>query len=246
MALSVVSTLNHHQAINQDDLAHSLAEHYDRSRGYGLATWHILSRIKNGENWRDVAPDAFKGTGSFGNGAAVRAGPIGAYFATDLDAVIANARLSAEVTHAHPEAIAGAIAVAVAAALAWQSNDKVHTRQTFLEELLPFVPESDVKQGIVRARDLPSTTTAYSAAAELGNGSQVSCQDTVPFALWCAAECLRNYENAIWLTLQGLGDSDTNCAIVGSIVALSAPPETIPAVWQHNREPLPNWTFSEE
>lgn len=42
-----------------------------------------------------------------------------------------------------------------------------------------------------------------------------------------------------WLSLQGLsiGDADTNCAIVGGIVALSAP-GGIPAEWLARREPL--------
>jgi ADP-ribosylglycohydrolase len=64
------------------------------------------------------------GKGSFGNGAAMRAAPIGAYFADDLEAAAENARRSADVTHAHPEAICGAIAVAIAAACAWRRRDE--------------------------------------------------------------------------------------------------------------------------
>jgi hypothetical protein len=50
---------------------------------------------------------------------------------------------------------------------------------------------------------------------------------------------LDNYEEAMWTTVTGLGDCDTTCAIVGSIVALSAGRETIPPAWQDAREPLP-------
>ena len=35
-------------------------------------------------------------------------------------------------------------------------------------------------------------------------------------------------EDALWLTVSGLGDRDTTCAIVGSIVVLSAGIESIP------------------
>ncbi len=45
----------------------------------------------------------FSGLGSFGNGAAMRAAPLGAWFAGDVETVIQQAILSAEVTHAHPE-----------------------------------------------------------------------------------------------------------------------------------------------
>ncbi len=66
----------------------------------------------------------------------------------------------------------------------------------------------------------------------------MTAQDTVPFALWCAARHLQNYHEAMFTTLEGDGDSDTNCAIVGSIVALRVGAEGIPASWLNSREPL--------
>ncbi len=75
----------------------------------------------------------------------------------------------------------------------------------------------------------------------LGNGSGVSAQDTVPFALWCAAQHLDDYEAALWLTASGLGDIDTNCAIVGGIVVMSTGLEGVPRSWLLSREPLPDW-----
>lgn len=49
---------------------------------------------------------------------------------------------------------------------------------------------------------------------------------------------MENFEEAMWLTVSGLGDRDTTCAIVGSIVALYADSKTIPKDWHENREPL--------
>jgi hypothetical protein len=54
----------------------------------------------------------------------------------------------------------------------------------------------------------------------LGNGTNVTSQDTVPFALWCAARHLHDYEEALWTIVAGLGDRDTTCGIVGIIIAL--------------------------
>lgn len=42
----------------------------------------------------------------------MRVAPLGAYFADDLDTVVKQSRLSAEVTHAHPEGIAGGVVAA--------------------------------------------------------------------------------------------------------------------------------------
>ena len=80
----------------------------------------------------------------------------------------------------------------------------------------------------------------------LGSGDGATAQDTVPFVLWCAGECLDDYEEALWLTVSGLGDRDTTCAMVGGIVALSAGEGSIPVGWRQAREPLPRWPFQEQ
>ena len=77
------------------------------------------------------------------------------------------------------------------------------------------------------------------AALVLGNGSRVSAEDTVPFALWCAARFFDDYETALWSTVSAGGDMDTNCAIVGGIVAISAQARGIPSEWLTAREALP-------
>ncbi len=248
MALSVYAILRQHGGVEQAALARSFAAHFDRRRGYGAGMFFMLPRIRRGEDWRALAAGLFDGTGSFGNGAAMRIAPVGGYFADDLDAVSEQARRAAAVTHTHPEAAAGAIAAAAAGALAWQAAQAGERpdRADFVARVLPHVPESVVREGLVRARDLPPGTRVAQAVAALGNGSRVSCQDTLPFTLWCAGEHLDDYEEAIWLTLSGGGDADTTCAIVGGIVALYVGPAGIPGEWLARREPLPDWAFEGE
>src|SRR3954469_8204964 len=120
MGISVLETLRRHRGIDQDHLARSFAERHDPSRGYGAAMHGLLVRFREGEPWHEAASRLFDGEGSYGNGAAMRVAPVGAYFADDVDAAVAHARRSAVVTHTHPEAVAGAIAVAAAAAWAWR------------------------------------------------------------------------------------------------------------------------------
>ena len=248
MALSIFSILRQSREIDRDRLAKSFAERYDGRRGYGPAMHRLLPRILEGAPWKDAASSLFAGQGSFGNGSAMRVAPVGSYFADDLDAAAENARRSAEVTHAHPEAAAGAIAVAVAAGVAGQlrESDSIPTRQEFIDRVLPFVPPSAVHDGVARARKLLPDTPVRKAVSALGNGSRVTCQDTVPFVLWCAGERLDNYEEALWLTVSGGGDMDTTCAMVGGIVATYTGADGIPAAWLANREPLPDWPFEEQ
>lgn len=248
MALSIVSILRQHNGIEQEHLARSFAERFMQQpgRGYGPAMHRLLPRIHGGASWHTAAYELFGGQGSFGNGAAMRVAPLGAFFADDLDAVVTHAQRSAEVTHAHPEGIAGAIAVALAAAHAVRlRGTPPPDRQTFLDTILPRVPDSKVAAKIQLARNLEPDTPVWSAIPVLGNGSGISAQDTVAFTLWCAAQHLDDYAAALWLTVSGLGDIDTNCAIVGGIVAAYTGAAGIPAEWRQRREPLPDWTFTE-
>lgn len=247
MALSIVASLYRFGKIDQDWLASDFAAHFSYHRGYGPAMHLLLPRIWQGADWRAEAQSLFDGQGSFGNGAAMRVAPLGVYFADDLDSAVEQAHLSAEVTHTHPEASAGAIAVAVAAAWAarCQGTSPAPYWKDFLEKILPSVPESEVKAGIRRAAALDTDTSVRQAARILGSGNLVTAQDTVPFTLWCAAHHLDDYAQALFTTVRGLGDCDTNCAIVGGIVAAYTGPAGIPADWLQAREQLPDWPFQE-
>jgi hypothetical protein len=60
----------------------------------------------------------------------------------------------------------------------------------------PYLIDGQVKRGVLRARRHLGVSAEH-AAWELGNGSQVTAQDTVPFALWVAATSLHDYPTAI-------------------------------------------------
>jgi len=236
MALSVFAVLDECGGIDQERLATLFFERYyhDPARGYGRGAHEILQSIGAGVHWRRAARSAFDGTGSMGNGAAMRAAPIGAYFGDDLMQAVEHARRSAEITHAHAEAQAGAIAVAVAAAGVAAG---VREPRVLFESVLTWTPASATRDVIDTASRLPGDTPVDQAVATLGNGARVLSQDTVPFSLWCAAWHVGRYEAALWRTVAGLGDRDTTCAIVGGIVAAD-PTVALPPDWLAAREPL--------
>src|SRR5262249_40610533 len=111
-------------------------------------------------------------------------------------------------------------------------------RRTFFDAVLEFTSKGETYHRIETASKIAPDIPTVDAVAALGNGSNGTVPDTVPFCLWSSAAHLDDYAEAIWATISGLGDSDTNCAIVGGIVALSAGAESIPAEWLKAREPL--------
>jgi len=238
MALSITELLLAEDGIDPDRLAQLFAARYDPSRGYGGGAQGLLQSFRAGLSWQRGAPAMFDGSGSYGNGAAMRVAPVGAYFSRDLDSVVEHATLSAVVTHAHPEGVAGAVAVAVAAATAWQQGTAGDLDPALMfEAVVTRTPNGLTRDGLEQAAKLSADTPVDQVAKQLGSGQQISAQDTVPFSIWCAAHHLDSYEEAFWTTVSGLGDRDTTCAMVGGIVALSS--REVPAQWIATREPLP-------
>ncbi len=247
MAIGLVTTLFRYREIDRDALAVEFATRFERepNRGYGAGAYWLLSQLVRGRPWREVSVELFRG-GSLGNGSAMRVAPVGAYFADDLDRVVEQSVASAEVTHAHPDGKAGAVAVGVAAALAWQQRDNLGAwnAAAFLDRIATFTPAGPIRDRVASAaRHLDASPV--DAAASLGDGREIQCADTVPFALWCAARFPHSYADAIFAALQGTqaseADRDTMLATVGGIVALSAPQETLPEVWLRSREPIPSF-----
>lgn len=263
MALGILEVLDRHGRIDQDDLAATFARRFDAEplRGYGGGAIRLLGGIRDGADWRAAAQSLFGG-GSFGNGSAMRIAPLAAYFAEDGFGVVAEqAALSAAVTHAHPEGIAGGIATAIAGAYAWVNRDRrgdAAVKRGLFDAVLAHTPASEVRDGVERAAafafDVPAEPAVrlldYGAAIvpfdismeplvrALGNGSRISCQDTVPLCLWVAARHLDDYQAALVDVIRARGDIDTNAAIVGGIVSLATGPDGIPEDWRSDREPL--------
>ncbi len=267
MAMGIVEVLGRHGRIEQDELVAVFARRYwaDVRRGYGPNIHKIFRAVRRGVPWRAaaIAPAggqvphgwlgrlaswlglrattaADRGPGSLGNGGAMRVAPVGGYFAEDVAAVVAEARASAEVTHSHPDGVAGAVAVAVAAAWAWRcrAGRQRHTPEGLLDHVLEHTPDGPTRARLVHARTLPVDISADEAARQLGNGSPITSAETVPFTLWCAAHHLHDFVEALWTTVSVGGDIDTNCAIVGGVVALGSGRESIPPEWLEAREAL--------
>lgn len=241
MALAIADVLAEYGTIEQDSLAAGFARRFGINpyRGYGSGAIEVLQAIEAGQPWRHAASGLFDGQGSLGNGAAMRAAPVGAYFAGDFAEVALQARRSAEVTHAHPDGIAGGIAIAVATA--WASEhpgaDSKSSASLF-KCVLAYTPDSPTRSGIERASQLPLDVWEYHAAEQLGCGHNVRSDDTVPFCLWVAARYLDDFTEALWTAARVGGDADTTCAIIGGIVALAVGPEGLPINWLARREEL--------
>jgi ADP-ribosylglycohydrolase len=231
MACSVFHVLATHGRVDPDVLAASFVAHYDVVRNYGPGVDAMMALVAKGADLRTLAAQTFGGVGSWGNGGAMRAAPLGAWFAGDPARAAAEAAVAARVTHTHPEGVAGAIATAVAAAV---------EPAAMFDEVLRHTPPGLVHDGIRTATTMLGAEPADAAAA-LGTGARLSAPDTVPLALWTVARHPGDYEEAIWTVAPLAEDVDTLCAIVGGIIATRVGEDSIPQAWRQATEPLPTW-----
>lgn len=154
------------------------------NRGYGgrFANWIC-----------DKDPQPYS---SYGNGSAMRVSPVG-YYAQSLEEALALAKVSAEVTHNHPEGIKGAQATAAAIFLARRGKSK--------QEIRDYVAQT-FDYDLSRTLDEIRPTFTFDE----------TCQRTVPEAITCFMEG-KDYEDVVRLSVALAGDADTIAAIAGSI-----------------------------
>lgn len=133
---------------------------------------------------------------SWGNGSAMRVSPVGWLFDTE-ELVLNHARLSAEVTHNHPEGIKGAQAVALAVFMARNGYSKESIKQNISSKF---------------GYDLDRTIDEIRPTYEF----DVSCQGSVPESIIAFLEST-DYEDCIRRAISIGGDSDTIAAMAGSV-----------------------------
>lgn len=134
--------------------------------------------------------------GSFGNGSAMRVSSV-AWLYNDLDTVRSMAKLSAEVSHNHPEGIKGAEATASAIYLARTGSTKAEIK-SYIEENF----------GYNLNRTCDEIRPNYHHVE--------TCQETVPEAITAFLEG-ESFEDVIRTAVSLGGDCDTLTCIAGSI-----------------------------
>ena len=168
--------------------------------GYGTGFWTWLFQPDNLRPYN--GPKLYESEegrhpyGSWGNGSAMRVSAVGWAF-DSLEETETVAKISAEITHNHPEGIKGAQATAAAIFLARQGKNKKEIKD-YVQNRFGY----DLERGYEEVKE------RY--------GWQDSCQKTVPEAIIAFLES-KDFEDAIRLAVSLGGDSDTLACITGGI-----------------------------
>jgi ADP-ribosylglycohydrolase len=235
--------------------------------GYGGATQQAAVRLLDGVPWNEAGTPPPRA----GNGAAMRAAPMGLFFWDDVDALVGAAEQQAIITHKAPVSVAGSVAVAVATAMCLNASRQTsgpHERGwwSWLERFVSRVDEdfaleirdlSDLVFDLRKTNGRRPTEDEHEKALEWlleaddtsWDGVSPWARTSVLWALYCLMRHPRSPWDAIELSVWAGGDTDTVAAMAGAMVGAHVgvegfPPEVLEVVCPlvHDaKEPLWDW-----
>lgn len=235
MALDLAESLLVEGKVCPDALARQFASSYRWSRGYGRGAARTLKRIRQGQSWQE-ATKAVYAEGSYGNGAAMRAPVLALFFARDRYGLLAAARSSARVTHAHPLGVKGAVLIALASHALLEGQPATELLKTVQTECFSpgFSERIETVRSWIESKEMPS---AREVAKKLGNG--ITAPTSCPTALYIALRHRKaSFDAMMEFVIACRGDVDTIGAMAGALWGIANGAERLPAIRLEDREAL--------
>ncbi|GIZ02300.1 ADP-ribose glycohydrolase ARH3 [Caerostris extrusa] len=259
MTLSVVNSLIENKKVDAKDLAKKfVAEYFSQpKRGYGNNVIDVFQALKQ-SNFDDVylpGKMQFNGSGSYGNGSAMRISPIALFGHNKSDIELKNDAVEcSRITHTHPNGCNGAIlqCLAVKSALKADSS-KEFDPVDFISQLENKMEAFEIEatspyfESLKKIKDIylkgQEDITAVEIAKYLGH--YVSAHKSVPTAIYSFLrgmkplsefECPNPFVRTIYFAISIGGDTDTIASMAGSIAGAYFGVEAIPSELQERCE----------
>lgn len=204
-------------------------------RGYGAGPPKIFRMLDDGVPWDEAAARLFGGSGSFGNGGAMRVAPVGLAFHRDLPTVDRLARETARITHAHPLGTEGAALQAVAVALALSGDaDAPLDAASFVDAVGRYASEPVYREQLDRVAGLLPDAEPETVARAVGNG--IAAHEAVPAALCAFLANPDSMLGAVRFAVMLGGDTDTIASMAGALAGARLGEGALPGVWRRGVE----------
>lgn len=223
----------------------------DEARRWGPTTSAAIDRLADG-----ASPDASGSAEHATNGAAMRAAPLGVWWAcTGASAEEAFAAIHPvlAVTHRHPAAVAAGFGQAAACRRALLSDVETFDAEAFWNELVERV--RDAEQWVSEAHSDGEETVDVDDRVsrrlerlrthldefpldlrDLCNGAGGQADEAWPYACAMFARRPHLLENTLLSSINVGGDADTHGAILGSLLGALHGWASFPAEWQDGLE----------
>jgi ADP-ribosylglycohydrolase len=213
----------------------------DNDRAPGGACMSGCRSLARGTPWREAGVRDSKGCG-----AAMRAAPIGLFFADDVDALVRVAAAQSALTHRHPTGIASSVAAAapVAHVLREGTTDgmlaftrdcvaRLDAERLVAVGCAPELAESIGVREMLAALDAVERERGVESedVCRLLGGAWIG-EEAVATALWCVLRAEGSFRDAVLRGANSSGDSDSIACIAGSIAGALVGVEGIDEGWR--------------
>jgi len=262
MARRIALSFIEHEKLDYKEIAKSFSSEYFHEpwRGYGGSVVEVFAKLRSSKCQDPFSPasEQFDGSGSYGNGAGMRAHPIALACAKNgPEKVVEEAKNVAKLTHSHALGVHGGVVQAMAVYCAVQGDDSGE----ILEKIKKLVDELEKDYEC-------NTASTYKAKLELVEqfldksdedlgeicfelGNDVSAVDSVPTALFCFLKVIQEakkedplpkdiFERVLKMSIRMGGDTDTiasmACSIAGAYLGRQAIPANLVQVCENWEE----------
>lgn len=236
MMIGIMESLKEDPGFDPALTARRFLENFHPYRGYGGRIYGIMDRLRKGAPWDQV------GTDSWGNGGAMRIAPIGFFFYDDHKQLQEAALMCTQITHRHPQGVAGALAQALAVGMATQRgiDGAVIDPIAFVEEIVKGVKGIDkgVAQELGRIAEMGQGDGLEATIARIAATfpRDVSAKGAVPAAI-TSFVINDNFLDTVLTAVNCGGDTDTIGAMAGALAGAYYGFSSITSAWL---EPLEN------
>ncbi|GJQ69353.1 hypothetical protein Trydic_g6480 [Trypoxylus dichotomus] len=228
-------------------LAHLFVKEYfsEPRRGYGQNVVEVFNKLRSSK-FEDIykpAREQFNGTGSYGNGGAMRISPIPLFFYNNYEAMIEAATKATQITHTHSLGIHGALlqCIAIHQSLLMDPREKadyqLYTKNLIekmqaietddmhdLDDPTPYQTQLRKVAQLLSIETPEKSVSEEEVVALLGNS--IAALHSVPTGIYCYLKAQNHIpgidtDNPFRRTIQYAislgGDTDTIAAMAGSI-----------------------------
>jgi ADP-ribosylglycohydrolase len=236
MMIGIMESLQKDSGFDPALTAQRFLANFHHFRGYGGRIYGVMDRLGQGVSWDEV------GTDSWGNGGAMRIAPIGFFFYDEPERLQEAALICTQITHRHPQGLAGALAQAMGVGMALQKGIQGETidRLTFLQEIMAGVQGVDggVAEELARIGKMEHRGELEAKIERIAAtfSRDVSAIGAVPAAM-AAFLINADFQETVLTAVNCGGDTDTIGAMAGALAGAYYGYSSIPSTWL---EPLEN------
>jgi len=233
MALCHLDSLIEKRRVDAEDIARKFLAWFKSGdwRGIGGTTLRAMKKLEKGASWKE---SGISGKYAAGNGGAMRIAPVGLFYTKDIENLREGVEKAVIITHNNEEAVEGAVAIAYLVARGAEKG-VLEEKEGLFSELLDFLKPSEVKKNLIEAVDLLEENLSPSEAARvLGNSGYVV--ESVASAIYSFFYSPHDFRKAAFEALLCGGDTDTICAMTGTISGAFLGEKSIPFELRHGVE----------